>query len=91
MGVFTMLNWLNSCLREKSKFGKWNMTKAIILGITLCSSLLLAEGSAGKLLQQKAQIKDSKSQNGLVQQKSIEIKDELKKKKSYPRGTILTH
>jgi hypothetical protein len=67
------------------------MTKAIILGITLCSLLLLTESSAGELLQQKGLTKALKSESELSQQKSIKIKDERKKSKSYPRGTINTH
>lgn len=64
------------------------MAKGVILGITLYSSLLFAEGSAIKLLQQKLQIKvESKS----LEEKSMKIKDERKKNKSYPRGTIDMH
>ena len=64
------------------------MRKGVAVGIMLCSSLLLAEGSESKLSQQKPHIKESQSPSSLLQEKSIKIKN---KTKSYPRGTISTH
>lgn len=66
------------------------MTKWVAAGVILCASLLLGEGSADKLSQQKPHIKEGQLSNGLSQQKSIKIKDKTKTR-SYPRGTIATH
>jgi len=63
------------------------MTKGLVAGVILSSSLLWAEGLVSKSLQQKPQMKES----GFVQQKSIKIKYERNKNKSYPRATIATH
>ncbi len=63
------------------------MIRSITVSIILGASVLLAQNTTVKPLQEKSQTYKDES----LQQKSMNRKDEAKKKKSYPRGTISTH
>jgi len=67
------------------------MTKWVVLSIILLSSFLKAENLAVKPLQKKPQYDVMKQEQGTFKEKSMKTREESKKTKSYPRGSIETH
>lgn len=67
------------------------MTKWVVLSIILLSSFLKAEGLAVKSLQKKPQYEVIKQELEAFKEKSMKTREEWKKTKFYPRGSIETH